>query len=110
MNSPLDATVPPLAFHATDVLLVPLTLALNCWLLPPFSDAALGSTATETVTGADAPEPKADTLQVAQRPPVVQEGGSEVSPLCALVSLLQNPRFESWNRMAPLPLPMTAIQ
>jgi len=48
---------PPLAFQATAVLLVPLTLAANCWLLPNGSDDELGNTATATETGADNPEP-----------------------------------------------------
>jgi len=57
VNIPFEETVPPLAFQETDVLLVPVTLALNCWLLPPLSEAEVGSTATETVTGAPWPEP-----------------------------------------------------
>lgn len=57
MNIPLEPTVPPLAFHETAVLVAPLTVALNCLLWPPGSDAELGSTATVTVTGVPAPEP-----------------------------------------------------
>jgi len=54
---PPEETFPPLAFQVTDVLLVPLTLAENCWLLPNASDDELGNTATATETGAANPEP-----------------------------------------------------
>ena len=54
---PPEETLPPLAFQVTDVLLVPLTLAVNCWLMPNASDDELGNTATATETGADSPEP-----------------------------------------------------
>lgn len=46
---PLAEMLPPLAVQVTDVLLVPLTLAVNCWLLPPVSDVELG--VTEMLTG-----------------------------------------------------------
>ena len=49
--------LPPLAFQLTAVLLVPLTLAANCWLLPTGRVVELGATATATATGADNPEP-----------------------------------------------------
>ncbi len=55
--APLEEMLPPLAFQVTDVLLVPLTLAENCWLLPHCSDAELGNTATATETAAAKPEP-----------------------------------------------------
>jgi hypothetical protein len=48
---PVEEILPPLAFQLTAVLLVPLTLAVNCWPFPTCSDAALGSTATDTETG-----------------------------------------------------------
>jgi len=48
---PLEEMLPPLAAQVTDVLLVPMTLAANCWLPPKESDAAPGATETET-TGA----------------------------------------------------------
>jgi hypothetical protein len=54
---PPEEMFPPLAFQLTAVLLVPLTLAANCWLLPNGSDDELGNTATATETGADNPEP-----------------------------------------------------
>ena len=54
---PPEEMLPPLAFQVTAVLLVPLTLAENCWLLPDGSDDELGNTATATETGADNPEP-----------------------------------------------------
>ena len=58
MYIPVEETLPPLSFQLTAVLLVPLTLALNCLPLPTCSDAALGSTATDTETGdAARPEP-----------------------------------------------------
>ena len=54
---PLEEMFPPLAFQVTDVLLVPLTLAENCWLVPHCSEVELGNTATATETAAAKPEP-----------------------------------------------------
>jgi hypothetical protein len=54
---PLEEMFPPLALQFTDVLLVPLTRALNCWLLPTFSAVALGNTAIATETGVANPAP-----------------------------------------------------
>lgn len=45
---PPEEMLPPLAFQVTVVLLVPLTLAENCWLLPIASDDELGDTAMLT--------------------------------------------------------------
>ena len=49
---PVDVTTPPLAFHVTPVLVVPLTVAANCLLFPVCSDVAVGE--TEMLTGVDA--------------------------------------------------------
>ena len=54
---PSEEMLPPLARQVTEVLLVPLTLAANCWLLPHCSDVELGITATATETAAAKPEP-----------------------------------------------------
>lgn len=43
---PLEETVPPLAVQFTLVLLVPLTVAANCWLVPICSEVAVGEMAT----------------------------------------------------------------
>jgi hypothetical protein len=48
---PLPEILPPLAFQETAVLVVPLTLAVNCCPVPICRDAALGSTAMDTETG-----------------------------------------------------------
>jgi hypothetical protein len=45
---PPEEMFPPLAFQVTAVLLVPLTLAENCWLVPNASDDELGNTAMLT--------------------------------------------------------------
>jgi len=56
----LEATVPPVADHATEVLLVPVTVAVNCFVPPVDNDADPGVMATATtgvaltVTFADA--------------------------------------------------------
>ena len=54
---PLEEMLPPLAFQETPVLLVPLTLAANCWLFPTGSDVDAGATATVTETGDAEPDP-----------------------------------------------------
>lgn len=48
MYKPLDEIVPPLADQPTMLLLVPLTVAENGWLLPSATDAAVGETTTLT--------------------------------------------------------------
>ena len=42
----------PLMAHITLVLLVPETVAENCWLFPPVTVADVGLTDTETAVGA----------------------------------------------------------
>ena len=72
--------LPPLAVQLTAVLVAPLTLAVNCWLLPTRREAELGFTATETIGAVVAePEPYADTLQVDHVAPVVHEAGRAAS-------------------------------
>lgn len=46
---PVEDIVPPLAAHCTLVLLLPLTLAENCWLFPVCIEAAVGEMATLTL-------------------------------------------------------------
>jgi len=46
---PVEDMVPPLAAQCTLVLLVPLTLAENCWLFPVCIEAAVGEMATLTL-------------------------------------------------------------
>ena len=49
--------VPPVAVHVTAVLLVPVTVAVNCWVAPVCNDIVAGVTLTDTavtVTVADA--------------------------------------------------------
>jgi len=57
-NIPPEEMLPPLAFQVTAVLLVPLTLAVNCWLVPVASEVEVGeidtATGTLTLTLADA--------------------------------------------------------
>jgi hypothetical protein len=51
-NKPALETVPEVADHVTAVLLVPVTRALNCWLLPEVKLAAFGETDTDTAAAA----------------------------------------------------------
>lgn len=59
MPSPVVETLPAVAFHVTPVLLVPLTVAVNC-CVPPVPTAAevgeieMDTTGTLTLTVADA--------------------------------------------------------
>jgi hypothetical protein len=46
---PLEEIAPPLATQLTLVLLVPLTVAVNCWLLPASSEVAEGEMTTLSV-------------------------------------------------------------
>jgi hypothetical protein len=41
--------VPPLAVQVTAVLLLPVTVAVNCWVAAACSEADVGLTLTETV-------------------------------------------------------------
>ena len=43
--------VPPLADHVTAVLVVPVTVAVNCWVPPVCTDAELGLMLTATGGG-----------------------------------------------------------
>ena len=45
-------TVPPVADQVTAVLLLPVTVAVNCWMAPVISEALVGEMETETTTGA----------------------------------------------------------
>ena len=49
---PLLVMVPPVADQPTAVLLEPLTLAVNCWVLPAWTDAVVGETLTVTAGAA----------------------------------------------------------
>ncbi|HEY8670070.1 MAG TPA: hypothetical protein VIL63_04455 [Terriglobales bacterium] len=49
MNIPPEETIPPLALQVTAVLPVPLTLAVNCWLVLVVSEVEVGDTETFTV-------------------------------------------------------------
>ena len=51
MKRPLLEMVPPVAVHVTAVLLLPVTVALNCCVAPVCSVAAVGEMLTE-ITGA----------------------------------------------------------
>ena len=59
VNMPAEM-LPPLAAQVTAVLVVPVTVAVNCWLLPVATEAVLGemematATAAVTVTVAEA--------------------------------------------------------
>jgi hypothetical protein len=48
---PLLVMLPPVADHETPVLLVPVTVAMNCCVSPVCSETELGLTATETGGG-----------------------------------------------------------
>ena len=52
VNRPDDVIVPPVAVQTTAVLLVPVTVAVNCWLAPAATDAELGETETATTPAA----------------------------------------------------------
>jgi hypothetical protein len=58
VNTPLLETDPPVVDQFTDVLLVPVTLAVNCWVAPAMTVAEAGlmvtATGTDTVTDAEA--------------------------------------------------------
>lgn len=57
MYSPDDETVPPVADHVTEVLVDPVTDAVNCFVPPVCTEALVGLIVTataETVTVADA--------------------------------------------------------
>ena len=45
---PLLETVPPVAVHVTAVFELPVTVAVNCWVLPDCRVALVGETETET--------------------------------------------------------------
>ena len=49
---PVEETVPPLADQVTEVLLDPVTVAVNCWMPPVESEAEVGEMLTETTGGA----------------------------------------------------------
>ena len=53
---PLEVIVPPVADHVTAVLLVPLTVTLNCTLLPVGSDVEFGVNVMLIVGGGEAAE------------------------------------------------------
>ena len=53
---PLEVIAPPVADQATAVLLTPLTVALNCTLLPVGSDVEFGVSVMLIVGGAEAAE------------------------------------------------------
>jgi hypothetical protein len=63
---PDEDTVPPLAVHVTDVLLEPVTVAVNCCVAPVCSDPEVGliviATGTVTVTVAEADFVESATL------------------------------------------------
>jgi hypothetical protein len=48
---PVEETVPPVAAQVTAVLLLPVTLAVNCCVPPVVSDAVVGDTETATTGG-----------------------------------------------------------
>ena len=51
MNKPLVEIVPPVADQVTAVLVVPVTVAVNCWVPPVCTDAELGLMLTATGGG-----------------------------------------------------------
>jgi hypothetical protein len=63
---PDEDTVPPLAVHVTDVLLEPVTVAVNCFVPPVSNEADVGlietATGTDTVTAAVADFVESATL------------------------------------------------
>jgi hypothetical protein len=71
VKSPEVDIVPPVADHVTLVFDVPVTVAENCWLLPDWTAAEVGLTATEIaevsggVLGTEAGEP-VDPVQPAK--------------------------------------------
>jgi len=54
---PLAVMLPPLADQVTAVLVEPLTLAVNCWVLPAATEAEVGDTLTVTAGAAFAALP-----------------------------------------------------
>ena len=52
VNIPLEETVPPLADHVTALLVVPVTVAANCFVAPALTAAEAGLIETTTVCGA----------------------------------------------------------
>ena len=52
MYKPDAETEPPVADQVTAVLLKPVTVAVNCWVAPVFSETELGLIATDPETGA----------------------------------------------------------
>jgi len=52
VKRPAVVIVPPVALHVTAVLLLPVTVAVNCFVAPAATVAEVGEIATETVGGA----------------------------------------------------------
>ena len=63
--SPLEETLPPVADHATDVLLVPLMLAVNCWVPLVSIEAETGEMLTATTGALTVTVAEADLLESA---------------------------------------------
>ncbi len=102
--------MPPVADQVTAVFVLPVTLAMNCWLPPVNNDAEVGVIETATAVVAEStPVPKPDSVHTAQTVPVDQAGGSEVNVVELLPSLL-HPFPESRKYGCPLPTPNKAIQ
>ena len=81
MYKPPLVIVPPEAFQVTAVLVVPLTVAVNCRCWPTDREAVVGDTETDTEVLVDV-EPNMEITQVDHREPVCHVTGNELNVVC----------------------------
>jgi hypothetical protein len=62
---PLEETFPPVADQVTELLLLPVTVAVNCCLAPLESEAEFGETATVTAGALTVTVAEADLVESA---------------------------------------------
>jgi len=82
---PLLVTEPPDDVHVTAVLLVPLTLAVNCFCWPTCKEALSGDKLTDTLPDV-LPEPNTDTWHDDELEPDDQAAGNVVRLVCILLT------------------------